>query len=93
MVDRTQSGSTHDQAGEAQQFDQIADVVCWRQGHKKAADAFQQQIVMVQDKASTGVEDRGNVDGLLSVSRGFQRCHGWNKAIKAAHVHVRVRRK
>ena len=93
MVDRTQSGSTHDQAGEAQHLDQIADVVCWSQGHKNTADAFYEQIIMAQGKGSVGVENGFNIDGLLKGSRRFEWSHGWRKAVEPAHVHVRVRRK
>ena len=93
MVDRTQAGSTYDKAWKAQKLDQIANVLCLSQRHKKTADAFHQRIIMVHGKGLAGIEDRFNVDELLRGSRCFKWSHGWGKAVETAHVHVLARRK
>ena len=92
MVDRTQAGSTYDKAWKAQKLDQVVNVLCLSQRHKNAADAFHQRIIMVHGKGLAGVEDRFNLDGLLTGSRCFEWSHGWGKAIETAHVHLLIRR-
>ena len=47
-------------------------------------------IITVNGKGSAGIEDRVNVDELLSGPRGFERSHGLGKAIDVLHVHVLV---
>ena len=93
MVDRTQTGSTDDQAWKAQKPDQIADVMGFSQGYENASGAFHEHVIVMNGKGSASIENRINVDALLRGSRGFERSHRLRKAIDVPHVHVLAGRK